>query len=190
MIDGFGIDDLGRPCGDLYCMNLCFEVARKSLDPSSKCGCVAIDPHGGILSAGYNSPPQGATDAEIPLTRPDKYIYFEHSERNCIYLAARNGTPLRGSIFYVTGFPCSDCLRAMIQVEASKIIYGPYQTVMQNSEEYMKRYPILLKGQKIVIKRFKYDEGLYRFNPRIQVLMEKRDVNDIHFEWNVCCKSE
>ncbi len=184
MIDEFGMHHLNKPCLDLYCMNLSFEVARKSFDPSSHCGCVAIDIDGGISSAGYNGPPQGSIDEEIPLTRPEKYIFFEHAERNCIYMAARKGTPLRDAVFYTTGIPCSDCLRAIIQIQASRVVYGPYMTMMQNSEEYMKRYPALLKGQKIIVERFKYDEGLYRFNPRVRTIIEERDVIDVNFEWN------
>ena len=152
-IDDLGFDQLKRPCVDLYCMSLAFEIARKSLDPSSKHGCLAIDGEDGtILSAGYNSPPQGAADADIPLTRPEKYIYFEHSERNCIYLASRKQTSLKDSIFYITGFPCSDCVRGMIQARVKKIVYGPYNSVMTNYEEYLERYPILLKRQKIIIR--------------------------------------
>ena len=183
MIDEFGIDELGRPCRDLYCMNLCFEIARKSLDPSTKHGCLAISSSGGILSAGYNSPPQGSIDSQVPLTRPEKYIFFEHSERNCIYMASRNETCLEGSIFYITGFPCTDCLRAMIQVKVSKIVYGPYNSIMTDSQEYMDRVRMLLKGQEIDIRRFKYDEGLYVFNPRIKALIEEREVADINFHW-------
>lgn len=184
IIDEMGMDNLGRPCMDLYCMNLCFEIARKSLDPSSKHGCLAIDPEGGILSAGYNSPPQGSIDAEIPLTRPEKYTYFEHSERNCIYMATHHNTPLVGSVFYITGFPCIECVRAMIQVRVKKIIYGPYNSVMTDDEEYMGKYPILLKEQPIIIKRFKYDEGLYKFNPRVETLIEQREIADISFGYN------
>lgn len=185
IIDEFGINNLGLPCIDLYCMNLSFEVARKSLDPDSKNGCLAVDPDGGILSAGYNSPPQGSADEEIPLTRPDKYIFFEHSERNCIYIATRHGTSLMGSVFYLTGFPCIECLRAMIQVKIKKIIYGGHTSVMTNTKEYISRYPLLLKKQSIIIERFKYDEGLYRFNPRIRELIRKREVTDIRLEYNV-----
>ncbi len=183
-IDEFGFDQFGRPCLDLYCMNLAFEIARKSLDPNTKHGCIAIAPDGDFISAGYNSPPQASDDANIPINRPDKYIYFEHAEKNCIFMAGRKGVPLKGSYFYITGFPCSDCIRAMIQVGVLRIIYGPYNSVMTNDEEYMKRYPILLKNQSIVVERFRYDKGLYQFNPRIKQIIEERHIEEIDFEWN------
>ena len=49
MIDQYGKDDFGRPCDDLYFMNLCFEIARRSLDPDTKHGCISVDKKGGIL---------------------------------------------------------------------------------------------------------------------------------------------
>jgi dCMP deaminase len=109
---------------DTYFMNLATLVASRSIDPNTKHGCVAITQDGSILSTGYNGPPRGVNDSSIPLTRPQKYIFMEHSERNCIYNAARIGVPLKGCIFYVTGIPCRECFRAMFQVGASKVIYN------------------------------------------------------------------
>ena len=183
-VDEFGIDELGRPCKDLFCMNLCFEIARKSLDPSTKHGCLAVDEDGVILSAGYNSPPQGSVDEEIPLTRPEKYDYFIHSESNCIILASRKETSLKNSTFYITGFPCIICLGGMLQAKVSKIIYGPYSSVMTDSKEYLKKYPLLLKGQSLILQKFKYEEGLYRFNNRIRHVISQRETSIIDFEWN------
>ncbi len=180
----FGIDKLGRPCKDLYCMNLCFEIARKSLDPSTKHGCLAIDEDGIILSAGYNSPPQDSKDEEVPLTRPEKYLYFEHSERNCIYLASRKQVSLKNSVFYITGFHCTDCVRGMMEAKVRKIIYGTYNSIMTDSEEYLNKYKKFIKICSIIISRFKYDEGLYRFNPRIRKIVEEKEVSNIDFEWN------
>jgi len=184
MIDKYGIDELGRSCKDLYFMNLCFEVARRSIDPTTKHGCIAVDADGGILSTGYNSAPQGFADEEFPLTRPEKYVDMVHSESNCIYMAARHATSVVDSTFYITGFPCRECLKAMIQVKVSKIIYGPYNSVMTDDEEYIQFMAILLKGQGIIIERYRYDEGLYIFNPRVKTIIEEREVADIHFEWN------
>ena len=184
-VNDYGIDDLGRPCKDLYFMNLCFEVARKSLDPSTKHGCIAVSQEGGILSTGYNSPLQGAIDKEVPLTRPEKYPFFEHSERNCIYMASRHETCLRDSTFYITGFPCIDCLRAMIQVGAVKIVYGPYNSVMTDNREHLELIGRIVEGQKIKIERFKYDEGLFRFNDRVKTIIMERKIADIDFEHNV-----
>ena len=108
---------------DEYFMEIAETVAKRSLDPDSQFGCVAVSEDHTILSVGYNGPPRGVNDSEIPLTRPEKYPFMEHSERNCIYNAAREGISLKGCTFYVTGTPCTDCLRAMHQVGCHYIIY-------------------------------------------------------------------
>ena len=159
MIDQFGFDDLGRPCKDLYFMNLSFHVASRSLDPSTKCGCIAVDEDGFILATGYNSPPIGSIDQNIPTTRPEKYSFYEHSERNCIYCAARHGTSLKNATFYITGRPCMDCLRGMIQVGAKRIVYGP-NTAKMSTEKDWEMYTLMLTGMNISFEEFKYDNSL------------------------------
>ncbi|GAG03227.1 unnamed protein product, partial [marine sediment metagenome] len=76
---------------DKYFMSIAEACSKRSLDPDSKFGCVAVSKDGSILSTGYNGPPRNVDDSLIPLTRPEKYIYMEHAERNCIYNAARIG---------------------------------------------------------------------------------------------------
>jgi len=113
---------MGKISKDKYFMSLAQTCSVRSLDPDTQHGCVAVDSGGAVLSTGYNGPPRGVDDSKIPLTRPDKYIYMEHAERNCIYNAARIGVPLYGCTFYVTGIPCLDCLRAIYQAGASRIV--------------------------------------------------------------------
>lgn len=173
-------DKLGRPCKDLYFMNLCFEVNRRSPDPSSKCGCVIVDSRGGILSTGYNGPVRNSNDAEIPTERPQKYYFYEHGERNGIFNAAALGIPLEGSTFYVTGFPCYDCLRGIIQVGAHRLIWGPLGTKMQEGD-YLKWYKILLEDQSIGIERFKYDDELFEMNSFAKKCCEGKPKFEIDF---------
>ncbi len=182
-----GFDLLGRPCKDLYFMNLCFDVNLRSIDKSSKCGCIAISEDGGFLSSGYNNPVRGSDDKNIPQTRPDKYLFFEHSERNAIFNAARHGINLNNCIFYITGFPCFDCLRGMIQVGAKKLVYGPLQVKMPEIREN-DLYSVLLKGQSIIIEKFRYNKGLYFLNPISELMIDvklEQGIKDINFQWNV-----
>jgi len=157
-------------------------VARKSIDPTTKHGCIATDSDGGFLTSGYNGPPQDYDDDNFPLTRPEKYLDMVHSEANCIYISQRKRTSLAGSILYVTGFTCRECLKALIQCKISKIIYGPYNSFP--GADYLDSLDMLLGRQKIVIERFKYDEALYAFNPRVREIVEERNATDINFEWN------
>tara|TARA_Y100000310_G_C20703345_1_gene832125 strand:- start:12690 stop:13253 length:564 start_codon:yes stop_codon:yes gene_type:complete len=182
IIDSKGFDSFGRPCKDLYFMKICFDAAERSLDPDTQCGCVVTDKDGGVLCTGYNSPPRNSVDENIPLTRPEKYYYFEHSERNAIYNAARNGIPLDGSCFYVTGLPCYDCLRGIIQVGAKRCVWGPLGTNMQGADGYMTRYNILLTEQDLRLERFQYDETLLKIKPELNYILKDRPKVELILE--------
>ena len=185
-IDEFGMDELGRPCKDLYFMNLCFGVNLRSIDESSKCGSMFVANDGSMLTSGYNNPVRGSDDTNIPTSRPEKYLFMEHGERNAIYNSARHGIKLEGSTVFITGFPCFDCLRGIIQVGAERIVYGPLQVVMPETQE-KDFYKILLYGQPIIIERFKYDGGLYFLNPiaKYMVNLKKaQGIEDVDFTWN------
>jgi len=178
MIDKYGFDDFGRPSKPLYFMNLCFEIAKRSLDPHTKCGAIITDNSGAILSTGYNSPPMGSLDMNIPKTSTEKYDYFEHAERNAIYLASRRGVSLENSIFYVTGLPCMECLRGIIQVGANKVIYGPLTASMTDGK-YLNKYSNLLFGHKIIVQMFLYTDGLIKMNPGVEETIKDRNFIDI-----------
>lgn len=181
-------DKFNRPNKDLYFMNLCFEVAWKSLDPSTKHGSIFIGKGGEILSTGYNGPPRYSDDNNIPLERPEKYNYMEHSERNAIYNAARNGISLNDSKLYVTGLPCIDCLRGILQVGTTEIVYGPLNSIMLSKNDFVKHYNILLKNQKLKIRRFDYDTELFKINQTAKLIVQDKKKNFkkiIKNEWNV-----
>lgn len=111
------------PGWDEYFMSLCYLVAMRSKDTSTKSGCVIVGPGKEILSTGYNSLPRGMDDSlEERYQRPLKYEFFEHCERNAIYNAARNGVSLLGSTLYVNWLPCMDCARAIIQAGISEVV--------------------------------------------------------------------
>jgi len=176
VIDEYGFDQFGRPCKELYAMHLAFIVRERSIDQSTKCGCVITDQEGAILGTGYNSPVMGAIDANMPIKRddPDRYIVMIHGEENAIFLAAKNGVSLRNSIFYITGLPCVDhCLKAIVQVGASKIVYGP-NTARMTDEVALSKYHLVLSGQSIVVQNFKYTKGLYKLMPELEEQMEGR----------------
>ncbi len=116
---------MNRPDWDTYFMTLCFLVSRRSLDKSTQHGTVAVASDNTILSTGYNSPPRGFKDHNFPQERPKKYNYVCHSEVAAIANAARSGICLKGSTFYITGFPCPNCFNAMVNAGVSKIVYGP-----------------------------------------------------------------
>jgi len=110
-----------RPSWDEYFLKLADLVSTRSPDPRTKHGCVITDKFHRVKSLGYNGPIQGIDDSQIPTEAPDKYFYFLHSEDNAILQA--NGS-VEGCTVYITGFPCSACLRRLIQAKVSRIVYG------------------------------------------------------------------
>lgn len=110
-----------KPTWDSYFMRLCNLISTRSIDPSTKHGCVITDENHRILSVGYNGPPQGMDDAIIPLTRPEKYNWFIHAEENALLFCYQ---PIINSTVYVTGRPCVLCLRKLIQKGVKKVVYG------------------------------------------------------------------
>lgn len=108
---------------DEYFIEMVRLVSRKSRDTSTKCGCVLVGAGHSVLSIGYNGLPRGVEyKDERTEVRPIKYKYYEHSERNAIYNAAKNGIALDGATAYVTGPPCADCGRGLIQSGIKEIV--------------------------------------------------------------------
>jgi len=104
-------------------IDLAEHIAQWSKDPSKKVGAVIVNDFNRVVSIGFNGFPSGCND-DIPerYSRPAKYYYTEHAERNAIYSAAFHGVSLYGTIIYVNVFPCSDCARAIIQSGIRKLI--------------------------------------------------------------------
>ncbi len=126
------MDNFGRPEWDSFYMALAFVASQRSIDPSTKHGCVLVSPHNRIISIGFNGPPRGADDTKVPLTRPEKYPFMAHAEANAIDNADE---PIQGATAYVTGVPCSGCLLRLIQRGVAKIVYGRVGSNMVNDKD-------------------------------------------------------
>lgn len=109
-----------RPDWTKYFISMCYLVASRSTDQSTHAGAVIVSKDNSIVSTGYNGPVRGMDDP--PQQRPEKYLFFEHGERNAIYNAARHGTKLEGCKLYVNFLPCADCARAIVQSGITEVI--------------------------------------------------------------------
>ena len=107
---------------DCYFLKIAKVVSIKSKDPSTKHGCVIVGPSHEIRTTGYNGFPRGIKDDYRYNDRQIKYMYAEHSERNAIYNAAKHGISLEGCTLYVTGTPCHDCCRGIIQSGIVRVV--------------------------------------------------------------------
>ena len=122
-------DILSESTWDGYFMDMATFVSTKSKDRSMRCGTVIIGEGNCVLSTGYNGFPRGVDDYnEEYHKRPEKYAWTEHGERNAIYNAARNGVRLLGSKAYITGYPCVECARAIVQAGIVEIIVPTKET--------------------------------------------------------------
>lgn len=108
---------------DSYFFDICDVVKKRSKDTSTQVGVVIIGPDNKVRATGYNGLPSGVDDTiKERHERPEKYKWFEHAERNAIYSAASNGTPLADCIMYLPYIPCCECARGIIQSGIVKII--------------------------------------------------------------------
>jgi dCMP deaminase len=108
---------------DDYYMNMAYLVAMKSKDNSTHIGAVVVGEDNEVRSVGYNSFVRGLDD-NVPerQERPEKYLFFEHAERNAIYNATLCGVSLKGCKIYTNGLPCCDCARGIIQSGIKEVI--------------------------------------------------------------------
>lgn len=109
---------------DARFLGLCDMIASWSEDTSRKVGSVVVGPSNEIRSTGYNGFPRGVDSSlgeRHQREAGEKYLWFEHAERNAIYNAAGSGTMTTGCKMYVNSFPCADCARAIIQSGISQL---------------------------------------------------------------------
>lgn len=160
-----------RPSWDSWFMTLCFVVAQRSCDPSTKHGAILSNEKHQMLGLGYNGFPRGGNDSSLPLTRPLKYSYVVHAEANCV-LNSQNLIMSGNYTMHVTGMPCPGCMLLMIQAGVKNIVYGPVtsacvdhgniKTVHILSDEYKVRMqyyggPFLIKS---MTEKYNYFTGV------------------------------
>ena len=98
-------------------------VSQWSKDRSRKTCAVVVNDRNTLLTLGWNGFPRGVRDkVNARHTRPDKYLWTEHAERNAIYNAAAEGIRLRGATMYLPWYPCADCARAIIQAGIVELV--------------------------------------------------------------------
>lgn len=108
-----------RPNWNDYFLGIAFVASQRSHDAETQHGCVIVNKNNHIVSIGYNGFPRGMKDDNLPNTRPGKYEYICHSERNSLSnceIRPENCTA------YVTGECCNDCLMAMWQAGISRVV--------------------------------------------------------------------
>lgn len=103
--------------------------ASRSKDPSTQVGAVIADKDNRFLSEGYNGTPRGLDDDNFYWGKDNdnhlhnKYAYVIHAERNAVLNFRGSLSQMEGGTVYVTHSPCHECLKELIQVGISKVVY-------------------------------------------------------------------
>jgi dCMP deaminase len=142
---------------DEYFINIAEQVKLKSKDNNTKIGVVLVGKNNEIVSTGYNSFPRGINDDVAERQdKPEKYFWFEHAERNCIYNAARIGVSTLGTTMYMTcGISCADCARAIISAGVEKIVLRSGKGAMSPKwQESSERSNQMFKEAGIIVEFF------------------------------------
>jgi dCMP deaminase len=121
-----------RPSWDDYFLEIARLVATRSTCLRRQVGAVVVKDKR-ILTTGYNGVPQGLAHCldigclreklGIPSGERHELCRGLHAEQNAIIQAATSGTNIQGSILYVTHFPCSLCLKMLLNASVRKVLY-------------------------------------------------------------------
>lgn len=138
-----------RPEWTDYFLGLARVVSQRSHDIHTQHGCVITDQSHRILGVGYNGFPRGLDDKALPTTRPEKYAWMVHSERNALsncIVRPENG------IAYVTGQCCNDCIIALWQEGVTTVYMADDHGTHLFNEEAKQRFDtfVTMSGIKII----------------------------------------
>ena len=83
-----------------------------------------VDSEGAIVSTGYNGFARGVNDSDARyIHRETKYMFVVRCDTNAIYNAARRGAALLGCTMYLTGPPCNECMKGIIQAGITRVVW-------------------------------------------------------------------
>ena len=120
----------GRPTRDEHFINIAFETARRSTCVRRSVGCVLVDKKGRVLATGYNGVPAGFAHCnegnlcpganELSGQGLDK-CRSAHAEINAL-LQCRDVDEIE--TVYLTVSPCGECIKALLNTGATRIVFG------------------------------------------------------------------
>ncbi len=137
-------------------MEMAHLVSKRSTCLRRKVGAViVIDKR--VLTTGYNGAPKGLPHCEetgclreqlqVPSGERHELCRGVHAEQNAIIQAAVFGVSVKGATIYITNYPCSVCVKMLLNAGISEIVYD---------EEYKDDLAIeLLSQSDILVRNFK-----------------------------------
>ena len=162
-----------------YYMNIAIQVSLRSTCMRRRVGSVIVKDNV-ILATGYNGAPSGLPNCiddcsrcyrsahNIPSGCELDKCYAVHSEQNAIMNALKTGNDLKGAAIYVNTYPCSTCMRLIIQSGIREIYYV---------DEYVNEFTKNM-AEEAGVKLVKLDGSIYR-TPEGMEAKTKDDLDDI-----------
>lgn len=124
-----------RLSNDEYFMEMAYLVAKRSTCLRRNVGAVIVKDKR-ILSTGYNGAPKNLKHCEetgclreqlkVPSGQRHELCRGVHAEQNAIIQSAIFGVSIKGSTIYITNFPCSVCIKMIINAGINEIVYDNY----------------------------------------------------------------
>lgn len=121
-----------RPSWNNYFMDIALLVSTRSTCIRRKVGAVIVKEKR-ILTTGYNGAPRSLPHCldigclreklKIPSGQKHELCRGIHAEQNAIIQAATSGTSIEDAVIYSTHFPCSLCMKMIINANLQKIFY-------------------------------------------------------------------
>ena len=119
-------------------MEMAHSAKKMSPDAETQVGAIMLGPEERVIASSFNGFLRGAIDSELPKTRPGKYDFIQHAERNLLYNCAYNGISTKNTTIICTLSPCTDCLRACFQSGVKRIIFDELYNKFPDTSFYMK----------------------------------------------------
>jgi dCMP deaminase len=153
---------MDRPDWDTVFIAMAFLVAMRSPDAETKHGAVVVDRKRRVLGTGFNGFPRGARDSELPQTRPGKYPFVIHAEINALLNSRQIDDPEACTI-YVTGEPCNECFKMIVQYGIGRIVHaGVGSNCINSDEQHDLVRQALTGGLDIEVERYDDTDGIER----------------------------
>lgn len=104
-------------------LELAYNVAKWSKDPSTTVGAVLVDEQNNVRTLGYNGFPRGICDSRKRLSsRELKYGLTVHAEQNVISTCSQLGIQTKNCTLVCTHLPCTACAGSIIQAGIKKVV--------------------------------------------------------------------
>lgn len=135
-----------RPSWIEYFMGLAFAASRRSEDPSTQHGCLITTRENRILGTGYNSFMRKVNSNRLPNTRPEKYKWMIHSEKNAVSNCIISPFMFsEGVTAYVTGRCCNSCLQHLWQNNVNRVYMAKRKATQLETEEEIQDFNLILE---------------------------------------------